>query len=304
MGFLDKAAAKVGEATKAAQEGIADQQAKRKADGLLRELGAWTYAKHKGGFDDADTNIARVLGELAAHEAEHGELGAKEEEPPRPAASAARCPAASARGHRPGRPAARPAGAARAPGPAGAAAPARPRAARAAGPARAPGSRPARPARTTGAEPGPAPAARAGRPGAAAAAPRLSSSMIKVGVFGAAGRMGRTVCEAVAADPDLELVAAVDPLHAGHRPAVGSRRSTAPSRSPPRPRRWSTPAPRSSSTSPWPTPPGRTSPSPPSTACTPSSARPASTRPTSPTIEPRSPRARASSRPTSPSARC
>jgi 4-hydroxy-tetrahydrodipicolinate reductase len=39
--------------------------------------------------------------------------------------------------------------------------------------------------------------------------------MTRVGVFGAAGRMGRTVCEAVAADPSLELVAAVDPLHAG-----------------------------------------------------------------------------------------
>ena len=39
--------------------------------------------------------------------------------------------------------------------------------------------------------------------------------MIRVGVFGAAGRMGRTVCEAVVADPALELVAAVDPLHAG-----------------------------------------------------------------------------------------
>jgi 4-hydroxy-tetrahydrodipicolinate reductase len=38
---------------------------------------------------------------------------------------------------------------------------------------------------------------------------------IKVGVFGAAGRMGRTVCEAVAGDPDLELVAAVDPHHDG-----------------------------------------------------------------------------------------
>ena len=79
MGFLDKAAAKVGEATKAAQEGIADQQAKRKADGLLRELGAWTYAKHKGGFAEADANITRVLGELAAHEAEHGELGGNAE---------------------------------------------------------------------------------------------------------------------------------------------------------------------------------------------------------------------------------
>ncbi len=39
--------------------------------------------------------------------------------------------------------------------------------------------------------------------------------MIRVGVFGAAGRMGSTVCEAVLGDPDLELVAAVDPLHAG-----------------------------------------------------------------------------------------
>jgi 4-hydroxy-tetrahydrodipicolinate reductase len=39
--------------------------------------------------------------------------------------------------------------------------------------------------------------------------------MIRVGVFGAAGRMGSTVCRAVLEDPDLELVAAVDPLHAG-----------------------------------------------------------------------------------------
>ena len=39
--------------------------------------------------------------------------------------------------------------------------------------------------------------------------------MIKVGVFGAAGRMGSTVCQAVLDDPELELVAAVDPYHAG-----------------------------------------------------------------------------------------
>jgi 4-hydroxy-tetrahydrodipicolinate reductase len=39
--------------------------------------------------------------------------------------------------------------------------------------------------------------------------------MTKVGVFGAGGRMGATVCRAVAGDPDLELVAAVDPYHAG-----------------------------------------------------------------------------------------
>ena len=38
--------------------------------------------------------------------------------------------------------------------------------------------------------------------------------MIKVGVFGAGGRMGATVCAAVVGDPELELVAAVDPYHA------------------------------------------------------------------------------------------
>src|SRR5262245_12759269 len=38
---------------------------------------------------------------------------------------------------------------------------------------------------------------------------------IRVGVFGAGGRMGRTVCRAVAGDPELELVGAVDPHHGG-----------------------------------------------------------------------------------------
>lgn len=39
--------------------------------------------------------------------------------------------------------------------------------------------------------------------------------MIPVGVLGAGGRMGVTVCQAVIDDPELELVAAVDPQHAG-----------------------------------------------------------------------------------------
>ncbi len=39
--------------------------------------------------------------------------------------------------------------------------------------------------------------------------------MTRIGVFGAGGRMGRTVCATVAAEPTLELVAAVDPYHAG-----------------------------------------------------------------------------------------
>jgi 4-hydroxy-tetrahydrodipicolinate reductase len=38
---------------------------------------------------------------------------------------------------------------------------------------------------------------------------------VTVGVFGAVGRMGATVCRAVVDDPDLELTAAVDPGAAG-----------------------------------------------------------------------------------------
>jgi 4-hydroxy-tetrahydrodipicolinate reductase len=38
---------------------------------------------------------------------------------------------------------------------------------------------------------------------------------LRVGVFGAGGRMGSTVCRAVADDPALDLVAAVDPFHSG-----------------------------------------------------------------------------------------
>jgi len=39
--------------------------------------------------------------------------------------------------------------------------------------------------------------------------------VVRVGVLGAGGRMGRVVCQAVADDPALELVAAVDPRLAG-----------------------------------------------------------------------------------------
>src|SRR6056297_824624 len=40
---------------------------------------------------------------------------------------------------------------------------------------------------------------------------------MRIGVNGAAGRMGRTVCEAVAADPDLVVCAAVDPSAVGEQ---------------------------------------------------------------------------------------
>src|SRR5947208_6637323 len=38
---------------------------------------------------------------------------------------------------------------------------------------------------------------------------------IRVAVLGAAGRMGATVCQAVLAAPDMELVAVIDPPHEG-----------------------------------------------------------------------------------------
>jgi 4-hydroxy-tetrahydrodipicolinate reductase len=40
-------------------------------------------------------------------------------------------------------------------------------------------------------------------------------AVLRVGVFGAGGRMGATVCAAVSADADLELAGAVDPDHVG-----------------------------------------------------------------------------------------
>lgn len=46
--------------------------------------------------------------------------------------------------------------------------------------------------------------------------------MIKVLVNGAAGRMGREVVRAVLAEDDLELVAAVDPMHAGEALGEGT----------------------------------------------------------------------------------
>lgn len=45
--------------------------------------------------------------------------------------------------------------------------------------------------------------------------------MLRVGVVGAAGRMGATVCRAVGAQADMELVAAVDPNGAGAPAAAG-----------------------------------------------------------------------------------
>ncbi len=59
---------------------------------------------------------------------------------------------------------------------------------------------------------------RAARPrsdGSMAAAATLRDMSLRVGVFGVGGRMGRAVAEAVLAEPELDLVAAVDPSYEG-----------------------------------------------------------------------------------------
>ncbi len=82
MGLMDKvkASAEVGlakasEAGKAGQAKLDAAQAKHKADGLLRDLGAAAYADHEGrGTDQTTQDAARLVGELQAYEAEYGPL--------------------------------------------------------------------------------------------------------------------------------------------------------------------------------------------------------------------------------------
>jgi hypothetical protein len=68
-------AQKAQEAGKAGQAKIEDAQAKRKADGLLRDLCAAVYSQRNGtATDDTDAEIERLVGELKKHEEENGPL--------------------------------------------------------------------------------------------------------------------------------------------------------------------------------------------------------------------------------------
>jgi hypothetical protein len=83
MGLMDKvkASAEVGlakatEAGKAGQAKLDAAQAKHKADGLLRDLGAAVYADHMGkGGDETTAQAERIVEELKAYEAEYGPIG-------------------------------------------------------------------------------------------------------------------------------------------------------------------------------------------------------------------------------------
>lgn len=82
MGFLDKVkqqAAQVGqkaqEGVKSGQEKVAEAQAKKRADALLRDLGAAVYAERAGrGTAETAAEIERLASELRNHEAEHGPI--------------------------------------------------------------------------------------------------------------------------------------------------------------------------------------------------------------------------------------
>ena len=89
MGFLDKVKAQAEQAVKQGQDKLEDVQAKKKADGLLRSLGAWHYAIETGRDEGkGPAEIARITAELQAQEAEHGQLGSDKEEVPQAEAPA------------------------------------------------------------------------------------------------------------------------------------------------------------------------------------------------------------------------
>ena len=82
MGLLDKVKAQATAATvmakDAAQKGQAkldEVQAKKAADGMLRDLGAAVYATKSGrATPTTDSDIERLVTALQDHEAEHGPL--------------------------------------------------------------------------------------------------------------------------------------------------------------------------------------------------------------------------------------
>jgi hypothetical protein len=68
-------AQKAQEAGKAGQAKLEDVQAKRRADGLLRDLGAAVYAQKNGtATDSTEGDIDRIVGELQAYEAANGKV--------------------------------------------------------------------------------------------------------------------------------------------------------------------------------------------------------------------------------------
>lgn len=82
MGFMDKvkeqAAVAASVAKEAAQKGqtkVEEIQAKRSADGVLRQLGLATYLEQSGrAASSVQADVARYIATLKTYEAEYGDL--------------------------------------------------------------------------------------------------------------------------------------------------------------------------------------------------------------------------------------
>ena len=82
MGLLDKVKAQATAATEMAKDAAAkgqakmnDVQAKKAADGMLRDLGAAFYATKTGrSTPTTEADIAQLVTSLQAHESEHGQI--------------------------------------------------------------------------------------------------------------------------------------------------------------------------------------------------------------------------------------
>ena len=73
-------AQKAQEAGKAGQAKLEEVQAKRKADGILRELGTVVYAaRASDGVKSLGPKVAELISLLEAHEAEYGTIEASSE---------------------------------------------------------------------------------------------------------------------------------------------------------------------------------------------------------------------------------
>jgi hypothetical protein len=82
VGFMDKvkeqasvAASVAKEAAQKGQTKVEEIQAKRSADGVLRQLGLATYLQQAGRASSmVDADVAKYVATLKAYEDEHGEL--------------------------------------------------------------------------------------------------------------------------------------------------------------------------------------------------------------------------------------
>jgi hypothetical protein len=74
-------AQKAQEAGKAGQAKVQDAQSKRKADGILRQLGEAYYAQRTGtAGSDNNAEIDRLIAELKTYESEHGPIASADDD--------------------------------------------------------------------------------------------------------------------------------------------------------------------------------------------------------------------------------